>query len=51
MKRNFATLDGMRGLAAAFIVVLHTPAYFVGFRPTEAFLAVDLFFCLSGSAR
>ncbi|MEC5384595.1 acyltransferase [Uliginosibacterium sp. H3] len=45
---RFTTLDGMRGVAALAVVILHVTqhtsrAYFAG-----AALAVDLFFCLSG---
>ena len=48
MKRTYATLDGIRGIAALLIVVRHTSAFFGGFQPQETFLAVDLFFGLSG---
>ncbi len=47
-KTFFKTLDGIRGLAALLIVVRHTGALFdpVGFK--ESYLAVDVFFVLSG---
>jgi peptidoglycan/LPS O-acetylase OafA/YrhL len=46
-KRVFRTLDGMRGIAAALVVLRHLKQYLVG--PVgESYLAVDLFFLLSG---
>lgn len=43
----FPTLDALRGLAALMVVALHLP--FLWFIPAHsAFLAVDLFFVLSG---
>lgn len=48
MKRNYETLNGIRGVAAVLIVARHASAFFGGFAPTENFLAVDLFFVLSG---
>lgn len=38
----------MRGLAALAVVVRHTPAFFGGAIGPESFLAVDLFFAISG---
>ncbi len=43
----FHTLDGMRGVAALAVVMLHVRAFF-GFHPRHAYLAVDLFFVMSG---
>jgi peptidoglycan/LPS O-acetylase OafA/YrhL len=43
----FSVLDGIRGIAAALILVRHTTIFF-GVRYPESFLAVDLFFALSG---
>jgi peptidoglycan/LPS O-acetylase OafA/YrhL len=37
----------MRGIAAIVVVVWHESIFF-GFRPGSGYLAVDLFFCLSG---
>lgn len=48
MSRTFETLNGVRGLAAIFVVLLHSSGLF-GFNPAPGgYLAVDLFFCLSG---
>ena len=48
MKRNYATLDGMRGLAALLVFALHAPSYFGDLSQNGIYLAVDLFFVLSG---
>lgn len=46
-KAYFSTLDGMRGIAAFLIVIRHTvPFHGIVFQ--ESYLAVDLFFVLSG---
>jgi peptidoglycan/LPS O-acetylase OafA/YrhL len=45
--RTFRTLDGIRGVAALCIVVLHAHRYFGALLPS-AQMAVDLFFVLSG---
>ena len=45
--QKFVTLDGMRGIAAFFILVRHTEAFW-HFTVPRAYLAVDLFFILSG---
>jgi peptidoglycan/LPS O-acetylase OafA/YrhL len=42
------TLDGLRGVAAVCIVVLHCYRYFGDMMWSSAALAVDLFFVLSG---
>lgn len=45
-RRHFAVLDGMRGVAAVLIALRH--AYFGSIPLQESYLAVDLFFLLSG---
>jgi peptidoglycan/LPS O-acetylase OafA/YrhL len=45
---HYATLDGMRGIAAIAVVMFHAKDYFGTVYPRSAYLAVDLFFCLSG---
>jgi peptidoglycan/LPS O-acetylase OafA/YrhL len=47
-RRQFRTLDGLRGVAALSVVVLHTPHFFNQWHLSHSFLAVDLFFVLSG---
>ena len=49
-KKRYRSLDTMRGTAAIIVVSYHADALFHlgGWSPTLAFLAVDLFFCLSG---
>jgi peptidoglycan/LPS O-acetylase OafA/YrhL len=44
---HYSTLDGLRGVAAIAVVGYHAKV-FLGFRPESAYLAVDLFFVLSG---
>jgi peptidoglycan/LPS O-acetylase OafA/YrhL len=46
-KRTFATLDGLRGVAALFVAMRHT-VFFHGLNIHGGYLAVDLFFVLSG---
>jgi peptidoglycan/LPS O-acetylase OafA/YrhL len=46
-QQKFAVLDGMRGIAALFILTRHT-GNFWGFWLFKSYLAVDLFFILSG---
>jgi peptidoglycan/LPS O-acetylase OafA/YrhL len=46
-KRTFATLDGLRGVAALFVAMRHT-SFFHGLNIHGGYLAVDLFFVLSG---
>jgi peptidoglycan/LPS O-acetylase OafA/YrhL len=47
-KRVFYSLDGIRAVAAFMVVLFHTAAFF-GMGPLqESYLAVDLFFALSG---
>ena len=47
--RHYAALDGMRGVAAIAVVIAHAGGRFFGqHQPGSAYLAVDLFFVLSG---
>jgi peptidoglycan/LPS O-acetylase OafA/YrhL len=46
--RFFHCLDGIRGIAALLIVLRHTAPYFTPIRFQESYLAVDIFFLLSG---
>jgi len=48
MKSTFATLDGMRGIAAIFVLIIHTGSYWGNLNLYHSYLAVDLFFLLSG---
>ena len=45
---QFQTLDALRGIAALLVVMLHGGMPFFPFFPHLAYLAVDLFFVLSG---
>lgn len=47
-KRLFPTLDGIRGLAAILVVIRHVPSL-ISINFQESYLAVDLFFILSGA--
>ncbi|MBY6243181.1 acyltransferase [Methylosinus sp. Sm6] len=61
-ERSFITLDGLRAVAAFFVITIHAPAFFTpgaaatGVDPSaatarlffESYLAVDFFFVLSG---
>lgn len=44
---KFAALDGLRGIAAMFVVLRHTQIFW-GFYIYRSYLAVDIFFILSG---
>jgi peptidoglycan/LPS O-acetylase OafA/YrhL len=44
----FHLLDAIRGIAAIVIVVRHAPVFFGGWAVPQSYLAVDLFFVLSG---
>ena len=46
--RRFTTLEGMRGVAAICIVLMHGQELFGLAAPQSAYLAVDFFFVLSG---
>jgi peptidoglycan/LPS O-acetylase OafA/YrhL len=48
VNRSYATLDGLRGVAAICIVVLHCRRFFLVPDNVSMGLAVDLFFVLSG---
>jgi peptidoglycan/LPS O-acetylase OafA/YrhL len=47
-KRRYSTLDGLRGIGALFVVLLHFAPSYGSPEPVHAYLAVDMFFCLSG---
>jgi len=47
-RRSFQTLDGLRGVGAFLVVMRHVPALFGPLRVPESFLAVDLFYLVSG---
>jgi peptidoglycan/LPS O-acetylase OafA/YrhL len=48
-RHRFHLLDGLRGIAAMFVILAHTPVYLLPrYAPRNPFLAVDFFFCLSG---
>jgi peptidoglycan/LPS O-acetylase OafA/YrhL len=47
-RRQYRTLDGLRGVAALSVVVLHTPHFFNQWHLPYSSLSVDLFFVLSG---
>jgi peptidoglycan/LPS O-acetylase OafA/YrhL len=46
--RKFELLDAMRGVAAIAVFIGHTPSPAFAHLLPKAYLAVDLFFCLSG---
>ncbi len=48
MTRHYTTLDGMRGLAAICVAVMHGQELFGTDQAASAYLAVDFFFVLSG---
>ena len=47
-RRTFQTLDGLRGVGAFLVVMRHVPQLFGPVRVPESFLAVDLFYLVSG---
>ena len=47
-QHKFVTLDAMRGIAAILVVTRHTSSYWMGLNFYHSYLAVDLFFMLSG---
>lgn len=46
--KRYTTLEGMRGVAAICVVLMHGVAVFGRAAPHSAYLAVDFFFALSG---
>jgi peptidoglycan/LPS O-acetylase OafA/YrhL len=47
-KRKYANLDAIRGIAAILIFFRHAPALFISPEFGQSYLAVDLFFAMSG---
>lgn len=47
-RRVFETMDGLRAVGAQLVVMRHVPEFFGGVPVPESFLAVDLFFLISG---
>lgn len=47
-RRMYETLDGLRAVGAQLVVMRHVPEFFGGVPVPESFLAVDLFFLISG---
>ena len=47
-RSRYVTLDAMRGLAALVVVLFHTSVFLGPYRPKFGYLAVDLFFVISG---
>lgn len=47
-RRVYDTVDGLRAAGAQLVVMRHLPEFFGGFRVPESFLAVDLFYLVSG---
>jgi len=47
-RRAFQTLDGLRGVGAFLVVIRHVGFLFGGLKVPESFLAVDLFYLVSG---
>lgn len=47
-RRVYETLDGLRAAGAQLVLVRHLPGMFGGFPVPESFLAVDLFYLVSG---
>ncbi|MEG3089492.1 acyltransferase family protein [Sphingomonas sp. PB4P5] len=48
MKQRYHTLDAIRGVAAFCVVMLHGSGWFGPLKASGGYLAVDLFFALSG---
>ncbi len=48
MKKTFSVLDGMRGIAAIYVLIIHTGSFWGNLDFHHSYLAVDLFFLLSG---
>lgn len=47
-RRAYQTLDGLRGVGAFLVVMRHVPDFFGPMRVPESYLAVDLFYLVSG---
>jgi peptidoglycan/LPS O-acetylase OafA/YrhL len=47
-RRAYQTLDGLRGIGAFLVVTRHVPEFFWPFQAPESYLAVDLFYLVSG---
>jgi hypothetical protein len=47
-KRRYVALDGLRGMAALIVMALHSGRFLGVWVPRFGYLAVDLFFLLSG---
>jgi peptidoglycan/LPS O-acetylase OafA/YrhL len=47
-RRSYRTLEGLRAVGAFLVVMRHVPSLFGGIRVPESFLAVDLFYLVSG---
>lgn len=47
-RRAYQTLDGLRGVGAFLVVMRHVPDFFGPVRVPESYLAVDLFYLVSG---
>ncbi|BBD97276.1 acyltransferase [Sphingobium amiense] len=47
-RQHFPALDALRGIAAIAVALFHVPAFIGGQLFPSAYLAVDLFFCISG---
>jgi len=47
-RKVFQTMNGLRGLAALVVLMYHRPEWYGAFSLGKGFLAVDLFFVLSG---
>ena len=48
VKHQYILLDALRGLAALFVVIWHTSLYWSPLPFEHTYLAVDIFFVLSG---
>ena len=46
--KSYALLDGVRGIAALFVLTRHTQVFWGGIQFYRSYLAVDLFFGMSG---
>jgi peptidoglycan/LPS O-acetylase OafA/YrhL len=47
-RRSYRTVDGLRGIGAFLVVMRHVPDFFAYTKVPESFLAVDLFYLVSG---